>query len=187
MKLTERIRHRSRHNGSALAVSLLLLATMTLLGISVMSGTSLNERVVSNNQQKTISYEAAESAILSVWDVDEFVGVIERIPVSSFDKTEALEPLSSTLELSNAFDQSSDDSRSVTVDVAASVTLQFCGETAVMNRSGMNSDESAVRFAGAMIDINGTSEVSGSSAKSDHIQRGYILMPATGRTGSCPQ
>lgn len=177
----------TKQEGSALAISLMLLATMTLLGMSVMSGSSLNERVVSNNQQKTISYQAAESAIRSVWDVDEFVGVIERIPSSQFNNPEPLGPRSPKVELANVFDQKSQQSGALSVDVSADVTLQYCGETTVLSQSSMNSDESAVRYVGALFDINGKSEIAGSKAKSDHVQRGYILVPATGRLGNCPQ
>lgn len=184
---SRKIIHSKQQKGSALAVSLMLLATMTLLGMSVMSGTSLNERVVSNNQQKTISYEAAESAIRSVWNVDEFVGIIERIPPSQFNNPEPLGPRNPKVELGSVFDQSSHQSQQLSVDVTADVTLQYCGETTFLSQSSMNSDESAVRYVGALFDINGTSEIAGSNAKSDHVQRGYILLPATGRTGNCPQ
>jgi type IV pilus assembly protein PilX len=54
-----------QQQGATLAISLLLLLIITLLGISALSVTQMQERMSSNFQDKTLSFTAAESALYS--------------------------------------------------------------------------------------------------------------------------
>lgn len=49
--------------GAALVVSLLFLLVLTLIGISAMQATSLEEKMAGNLRDRAISFEAAESAL----------------------------------------------------------------------------------------------------------------------------
>ncbi|MFQ5469238.1 MAG: PilX N-terminal domain-containing pilus assembly protein [Gammaproteobacteria bacterium] len=52
-----------RQNGSALVISLLILVVMTILGVTSMSSTSLEENMAANSQNSHVAFQAAESAI----------------------------------------------------------------------------------------------------------------------------
>ena len=48
--------------GSALIVSLVILLLLTLIGVTAMSTTSLEERMAGNNRDENIAFQAAETA-----------------------------------------------------------------------------------------------------------------------------
>jgi type IV pilus assembly protein PilX len=54
---------RIRQQGAILIVSLLMLLVMTLLGITAVSTTSLEEKMASNNRQRQLAFQAASSAL----------------------------------------------------------------------------------------------------------------------------
>lgn len=173
---------RPQQEGLALAISLMLLVAMTIVGIATMKGTRLNEKISSNAQQKAISFEAAESSIATVWDVEALLDTLELIPDNVFNDPDFVVPVVDAAELD--FDQSNQDGVSV-VEIDASVTVQYCGETDLPTGSSLSADESKLQMAGIMFDVNGKANISGSKASSDHIQRGYVVRPKTGRTGNC--
>ncbi len=49
--------------GAALVVSLLILLVLTLIGVSGMQSTVLEERMASNTRERNIAFQAAESAL----------------------------------------------------------------------------------------------------------------------------
>ena len=49
--------------GSALVVSLMILMVMTILGITAMGSTTLEERMANNNRQHQLAFQSAESAL----------------------------------------------------------------------------------------------------------------------------
>lgn len=57
-----------RQKGMALIIGLMLLLVITLLGIASMRGSTMQERMSANNQQQTITFQGAESAIRAVMD-----------------------------------------------------------------------------------------------------------------------
>ena len=172
---------RSGQRGVALAISLVLLVAMTVVGIATLSGTRLNEKVTSNAQQKSIAFEVAESAIDTVWDPADLIATIESI--SGFDNPEAIAPPGVAAELSNDFDQTSDTR--TTVDIRGGVTIRYCGESALPEGSSLDADESGVGMAGALFDVNGIATIEGSAANANHVQRGSLVRPRTGRGGDC--
>jgi len=54
-----------KQSGAALVVSLLILLVMTLLGISSLQTTTLEEKMASNTRERQQAFEAAEAAITS--------------------------------------------------------------------------------------------------------------------------
>lgn len=60
------IPHPHRQKGAVLIVSLLILLVLTLVGISGMSNTGLEERMANNYQHSTLAYQGAESALESI-------------------------------------------------------------------------------------------------------------------------
>lgn len=173
----------ARQEGMALAISLILLVAMTIVGIATMSGTRLNEKITSNSQQKAISFEAAESSIGTVWTVDDLLESVDEIPDGVFNNPDKVAPDGLASLLSADFDQT--NANGVSVDIDAAVTIQFCGETSLHTGTSLSADESKLQMAGAVFDVNGVASIAGSKARSDHLQRGYIIRPKTGRTGAC--
>lgn len=70
---------KSRQGGAVLIVSLILLVVMTLLGLSSMSTTSLQEKMAANSQEGTRAFQAAESGLAIGYNQ-----LIERKSVDSF-------------------------------------------------------------------------------------------------------
>lgn len=56
-------RPRQAQNGSVLIVSLLFLLVLTLIGITSMQGTSLEEKMAGNTRGGTLAFQAAEAAL----------------------------------------------------------------------------------------------------------------------------
>lgn len=54
---------RHRENGAALIVSLVLLLVLTMLGLSAMSTTTLEERMAGNMQNRMLAFQAGEAAL----------------------------------------------------------------------------------------------------------------------------
>lgn len=168
-----------RQRGAALAISLILLIAMTIVGVATMSGSRLSERISSNAQQKSVSFEAAESSIAVVWNVPSLLSALGAIPLAEFDNPTPITPAASSNLSTNL------SANLTSVDVTAGVSIQYCGETQLPTGSSLSADESAIQLAGAMFDVNGTAFIAGSKAASDHLQRGYVIRPKTGRTGNC--
>lgn len=175
-----------KQRGVALAISLILLITLTVVVLSSLSGSKLNEKVASNAQQKAISFEAAESAIGAYWVGEEVRKLLRSDSTIAYNNPGPVTPPGSTAKLSSEFDQMNAAGTKLTVDITGSVTVQFCGETSTPRNSDLSADESARRFVGTVFDINGRASLEGSNARSAHIQRGYIMSPRTERVGSCP-
>lgn len=55
--------HKRDQRGSALIISLIILIVMTVLGLSAMSGSGLQEKMAGNNRDMTLAFQAAEAAL----------------------------------------------------------------------------------------------------------------------------
>lgn len=58
----------ARQRGAVLIVSLILLVVLTLLGVTAMNSTSLDEKMAANNQQTTRAFQAAESGLSATFN-----------------------------------------------------------------------------------------------------------------------
>ena len=174
---------KQEQQGLALAIGLVLLVAMTIVGIATLRSTKLNEKISSNAQQKSISFEAAESAIGTTWTVPTLLATLELLPNGTFDDPDPVAPPGLADQLSEDFDQSNFFGKSV--DITAGVTVQYCGENSLPVGSSTSADESVLQMADVYFDVNGFASIKGSNAKSDHVQRGSVVRPATGRRGAC--
>ena len=177
------VMHAKKQQGVALAISLLLLVAMTIIGVSTLTGTRLNEQITSNAQQKAITFEAAESAISTVWDADEMMDAVEQFPNTPYHNPVAIERTDLYAQLSADYDQMYGVKK--TVDVAADVSIKYCGESGLPQGSNLSADESKLQMVGLLFDINGKASVDNSNAQSNHLQRGVLVRPKSGRTGDC--
>ncbi|MGQ3890406.1 pilus assembly PilX family protein [Legionella sp. CNM-4043-24] len=72
----------SRQRGTTLAIALLMLLVLTLLGISTIQVTSMQEKMTANLQDKELSFRAAESALAAgeIWLMAQ--GTLPRVSVN---------------------------------------------------------------------------------------------------------
>ena len=55
--------HKPSQRGAILIVSLLLLLVMTLIGVTAVSTTTLQEKMAGNNRQRQLAFQAAGAAL----------------------------------------------------------------------------------------------------------------------------
>ncbi len=65
VKVSHTIASTKKQQGVVLVIALLILVVMTVLGVSMLSTSSMEERMASNLQSKSITFQAAESCIRS--------------------------------------------------------------------------------------------------------------------------
>lgn len=179
---TNSVAKRHRQRGAVLAVSLILLATVTMLGMTMLTGTRLNEKVTSNSQQKAIAFEAAESGIQSVWDV---AYLREKITMGASVAVDNPPPVilpDSDTGMQADFDELDANDRGSDID--GEVSVQFCGEMPAAG-SSMSEDLSTEKLVSMLVDINSVARIGNSSATADHLQRLRITSLRTDRTGNC--
>ncbi len=61
--MAEKARHLVNQQGAALVVSLIMLLLMTLVGITAMQVTTVQEKMVANNRDSNVAFQAAETAL----------------------------------------------------------------------------------------------------------------------------
>jgi type IV pilus assembly protein PilX len=86
---------RSRHNGSVLIISLLILVVLTLIGITAMSTSGLEERMAGNVRDEQVAFQASEIALR---DAEAFIEGIAS--TAGFNGTNGLYPQGSSLDIS---------------------------------------------------------------------------------------
>lgn len=172
-----------KQQGIALAVSLIFLVLITIIGVSSMRGTTMNELMSANAQQKSITFQIAESVIEGVWDTGY---ILENTP------TDLTNPPADTLTtdkenvvFNTMFDIPAHGA-SAAIDVTASATLQYCGEDFKLLGYQQSADESIPAFVAQIYSIHGIGQLTAANASANHDQRGYMVRPETGRTGNCP-
>lgn len=69
-----------RQNGFSLLVVLVFLIILALLGFSAVQNTLIQEKITGNNNEKNISFLAAEAALR---EAEIYLGTVDDIPVSS--------------------------------------------------------------------------------------------------------
>jgi len=169
--------------GVSLVVSLVLLATMTIIGVTTMSGTRLNEQMASNSQQKSIVFEAAESSIESIVNnYDDLFDALTDTTVA-LDNPDAVSIPDSLSNLDEGFDLRNPEDVLV-VNVDGSLSVQYCGEAQLAGTS-LDASLDSVGFTSVLVDINGIANISNSGASADHMRRVALTLPQTGRSGNC--
>ncbi|MDO6459198.1 hypothetical protein Q4485_00655 [Granulosicoccaceae sp. 1_MG-2023] len=160
-----------REQGSALLISLLLLVAISVIGLSSLAGTATNEIIASNMHQRSIGFQASESAIRSVWTMKD---LLENTP-----ETPLNDPPAQSISMSTEFDQGP-------VDIEATAKVQYCGENSLPVGHSLSADESSMKLAAQIFNVNGVATIDSTNVNTDHLQRGYIVRPESGRTGNCP-
>ncbi len=170
--------------GVALAISLVLLVVLTILGVATLSGSRINEKITSNAQQKAIAFEGAESAINSVWSVNALLDAVRAIPESDYQAPPPIPQQAIGTELSADLAQTS--GADTTVNIAANVSVQFCGEDTRTLGTTLTAEEGGpVQLVQWLVNVNGVATIANSRTRADHVQRGSITGPRTDRQSVC--
>lgn len=75
---------RNRQSGAALFIALVLLLVLTLIGVTSMSSTTVQERMAGNLRDKNIAFQAAEAALINA------ESILETAIIPDFDGTNGL-------------------------------------------------------------------------------------------------
>ncbi len=173
-----------RQQGAALAVSLILLVALTILGVATLTSTRFQEQITSNAQQKSVAFEAAESAIAKgSSDRDVVFDAIKNPPRGQYNNPDPVFPENFATELSEEFDQQNAFGKNV--DISSSVSIQYCGENTLPVGSELTSDLSKARVVWMLVDFNGTADITNSNARAEHTERRAYEVPETMRSGNC--
>lgn len=68
---------RTSQSGAVLAVGLLMLLILTVIGVSAMKSTVLDERIAANSQFKMLAFQAAESALVELANIAAVEGFLD--------------------------------------------------------------------------------------------------------------
>lgn len=172
--------------GVALVISLVLLVALSLLAVSTLSSTRLNERIASNAQQKAIAFEVAQSAIelaATVTEIDRTIVDMKNSGVAALNNPAAVPRDDFAPVLSTGFDQTNAAGKSL--DVEGRVSIQFCGSAAPRGTSLDADISSGSLIVDNLFDVNGVATIANSATRADNVQRVAKKGPATGRTGNC--
>ena len=68
--------HIQRHQGSVLIVSMLILLVLTLIGVTAMGTSSLEEKMAGNSRDRDLAFQSSEAALR---DAETFIGGIAAV------------------------------------------------------------------------------------------------------------
>ncbi len=181
----------NKQQGVALAVSLIFLVLITIIGVTSIRGTTMNELMAANSQQKSMTFQVAESVIEGVWDMGY---VLQNTPAATVDPPAApitfhkdYHPVNNpdaTLNFDVMFDVPAYGTTAA-IAVDANATLQYCGEDFKLLGYDLTADESKSAMVAHIYSIHGVGELTAANASANHDQRGFLVRPEAGRTGDC--
>lgn len=164
--------------GMALAISLIFMVIITIIGVSNMRSTTVNETIASNSEQKAVTFQVAESVIGLMWDTG---FMMQNTPETPFNNPPA-EMITNDPE-GNDFTARFDNGAGV---IDASGSIQYCGEDFKLVGYQLSADESSPGFVAHIYSVRGVGEITAANTYAEHDQRGYLVRPETGRSGNCP-
>lgn len=138
-----------KQDGAALVVSLIILVVMTLIGVTSMNNSLVQERMASNAQSTNITFQAAESAVgalvNTVLDGDQ-TGLSQAM--SAEDRIGSLEEF---------------DVGDATVDATYQVT--YMGVVALTSGGSLDADESSTTLQAHRFDVAAVGSVEATGAQ----------------------
>lgn len=152
---------RKKQQGAALVMALLILLIMTVLGVSALSTSSLDMRIVGNLKERVTAYHVAESALeLTLRKIDtDGVAAYEQAILAD-NKTNSDSSLAQTNE-------------TIWANTTAGISIENTGE------GGFAFGSSVPKFKTMRFAVTGTAKRTGSNTQAVH-QRGIeLLIPGT--------
>jgi len=161
-----------KQQGVVLVIGLLMLLLITILGVSAMSTTSSNERTTGNNQFATVSFQAAESAIKSMFSRP-------AVEPTIMDTADALND--KIITQTNTFDVELDAITAATVNVQTTTLAEFCGADPAQKLTSLTSGTfDTGGFETLAFDVTSGSQVGGTGAQENHLRSGGLTSKALG-------
>lgn len=170
-----------KQQGAALAISLILLVTMTILGVATLNGTRMAEKVSSNAQQKAIVYETAESVIHAIANSNDFDDRLAVAHSTGFEPAPVPQNIE-TAAIADELDQT--NALGTSVDVNAEGEIEYCVEKP-MEGFELNDDVDTPADTGRHFDVRSVATIDNSRARAAHVLRIAIPALKSGRSGSC--
>ncbi|MCW8196103.1 hypothetical protein F6455_15020 [Proteobacteria bacterium 005FR1] len=156
--------------GAVLVISLLLLLVITLVGMSSLGTTTLEEKMTSNMQAKHVVFQAADTTIEEAVDNTSFLWKAYEKGIDPAE-LETFQP-ATTLYASFANDDNGDP---VALQLSTQeVTAEFKGNTIP---AGVNATSIRMGAAGYHLYhyyLEGTAELDGHSARAVHVQGAHL-------------
>ena len=128
-----------QQQGAVLMISLILLLVMTVLGLSTMNTSVMQEKMAANSQNVNKTFQAAESAITSV--TNQVLGGVQ---------TRLANAMGSTTVPAVAVAYATPDAA-----ISASSQVQYLGEIILTSGSSLNADESSTILKGHRFELSG--------------------------------
>ncbi|MCP5161133.1 MAG: PilX protein [Hahellaceae bacterium] len=129
--------------GVALIISLVMLLTITLIAISGMTSSLMQEKMAANAQNSTKTFQAAESAVGAL------SGKLTGGDISSLQ-----EAMTEASKYSKAVAFSINDSK-----VAAQFQTRYLGEVIITSGDSMDGDESSTLLKGYRFELIGAASI----------------------------
>lgn len=170
-----------RQYGVALPVALIMTLLIALLGMTMLRGGIISELVASNQQQKFISTEAAQSSIESIWEYSYLKNEIAGGAGIAFNNPAPIPQPATATGLVDEYDFITDKG---SVDVDGVVTVQYCGESMAAG-SSLDASHSSVNLVSALVDVTSRASIGNTNARALVVQRAAITSVSTGREGDC--
>ncbi|QMU62264.1 MAG: hypothetical protein GKR92_11395 [Gammaproteobacteria bacterium] len=159
-----------KQQGVVLVIGLLMLLLITIVGVSAMSSTISNERTAGNNQYSTVSFQAAESAIKSMFSRT----AVEPTIMDADDGTN-----DNQITQARAFDVEL-NTYSASINVQTTTVARFCGGDPMSIGTSLVSGSGGGGVEVLAFDVNGNSQVGGTGAQENHLRSGGLLNLALG-------
>lgn len=147
----------TKQQGAALVIGLMILLLATLVAVSAMTNSNLQEKMAANSQNANRAFQAAESAVDS-----QITGIIGG---STAIMTQAI----------NQFLNSGTNWPTATVsvedtDIAAAMTLKVIKERTLKVGDSLSSEEGTSKLVSYVYEITAESELAGSKSAATVIQ-----------------
>ncbi|MGI9227463.1 MAG: PilX N-terminal domain-containing pilus assembly protein [Gammaproteobacteria bacterium] len=175
---------RRKQQGVVLVIGLLMLLLITILGVSAMSTTSSNERTTGNNQFATVNFQAAESAIKSMFSRP-------AVEPTIMDTADLLND--KIITQNNTFDVRLDSVSAAAINVQTTTLAEFCGADPMQMLTSLSSGSFDMGGHETLaFDVTGDSQIGGVGAQENHLRSGGLTSKAlgvafngTGSSGGC--
>ncbi|MBL4868597.1 MAG: hypothetical protein JKY67_19720 [Pseudomonadales bacterium] len=147
---------RGKESGAVMALSMSILLVLTIIVSASAGRTALEEKMASNNQNKNLTFQAAESAIDGT--ISDILGgdvtLVEEARV-------ALDQYSSSTVVAIG-----------SQDTVSTARVKYVTTISLTSGHSMNADKSAVVLAGARFEVLGTGSMATGSAISTVVKQG---------------
>ncbi|WP_455205073.1 pilus assembly PilX family protein [Kaarinaea lacus] len=167
----------TKQNGAALIVSLMILLVLTIIGVSALANTSLEERMAHNYQHATIAFQGAESAISRVINAGDAGGAGQfDNPFYDADNDPLITALNAGLNDTSTVITANLDPNGHLANTALNTSA-----TVIYRNTGSCPEMSMGEIICFYFDIDATANIAATATQAKHVQG--VARPAPGGAG----